>query len=425
MEILILFFLAVLNGILAMSELAIISSRNARLQTLADNGNLGAGVALKLSDNPNRFLSTVQIGITLIGIIAGAFSGARLSAPIANVIDDIAFLSPYSGTLSFIVVVIITTYIALIFGELVPKRIAMQNPEAVSVIVARPMRHLSQLTYPFVWLLSHSTDFILRLIGIGGKTASAVTEEEVQFLLREGIQHGVFDKSEEEMVAGVFRLDDLWVEALMTPRTEIIWLDLNDSAEQIYKIIIDNPSSRFPVADGTIDEIKGIIDEGDVLRHVLSGKAFELNALIKEPLIVPKTTLATSMLELFREQETKFAVVIGEFGGVEGIITLQDIIETVIGEVDEPDIVQRADGSWLVDGTIPPLEFRATLDIDELLPEEAENIYHTLAGFLIAYSDSFPQLSDIVEWSDYRFEVVDMDGRRIDKILVTKHHHSS
>ena len=420
MELLILLLLAILNGVFAMSELAIISSRNARLQTRADEGHLGANVALQLSNNPNRFLSTVQIGITLIGIIAGAFSGATLSDPIANSLDTIAFLSPYSGTLSFIIVVVITTYIALIFGELVPKRIAMQNPEAVSMIVARPMRRLSQLTYPFVWLLSQSTDFILRLIGIGGKTASAVTEEEIQLLLSEGIQHGVFDKSEEEMVEGVFRLDDLWVEALMTPRTEIIWLDINDSQEQLYKTIVDNSSSRFPVADGTIDEIKGIIDEGDVLRHFLSGKKFDLKTLIKEPLIVPKTMLATNVLERFREHETKLAVVIGEFGGVEGIVTLQDIIETVIGEVDEPDIVQRADGSWLVDGTIPPLEFRASLNINELLPEEDENIYHTLAGFLIAYSDSFPQLSDIVEWNEYRFEVVDMDGRRIDKILVTK-----
>lgn len=421
MEILILFLLAIMNGALAMSELAVVSARHARLQKLADEGNVGASTALQLSNNPNQFLSAVQIGITLIGIIAGAFGGATLSEPMSEQLAKIDFLAPHSDSLGYVLVILITTYISLVFGELVPKRIAMQNPERVSSLVARPMRLISKLTYPFVWLLSNSTQLILRILRIPQSTDSAVTEEEIQMLLREGIQHGIFEESEEDMIAGVFRLDDLWVEALMTPRTQIVYLDIHDTQEIVYQKIAGNTTTRFPVVDGDIENVQGFVSTGAILRQLLAGRPFDLTPILQEPLIIPHSTPASSALSKFQEADTvHFALVIGEYGEVEGVLTINDIISTVVGEIDHADIIQRKDGSWLVDGLVPPSEFRAELDIHDLLPDEDTNLYHTVAGFMIHYTYSFPQIADTVDWNGYRFEVIDIDGRRIDKILVTK-----
>lgn len=421
MEIIFLFLLAIVNGALAMSELAVVSARRVRLRTLAEGGNIGASTALKLSNNPNQFLSTVQIGITLIGIIAGAFGGATLSEPMSEQLAKIDFLAPHSDSLGYILVILITTYISLVFGELVPKRIAMQNPERVSMLVARPMQIVSKVTYPFVWLLSNSTQIILRILRIPQSTDSAVTEEEIQMLLRQGIQHGVFEESEEDMIAGVFRLDDLWVEALMTPRTQVVYLDIHDNKETVYQKIAGNVITRFPVIDGDIETIKGFVSTGDILRQLLAGQPFDLATILREPLILPRNIPASSALSKFRQDNTAhFALIIDEYGGFEGVLTLNDIIATVVGEIDQQDIVKRKDGSWLVDGVVPVKEFRDELDIREEFPDESRNLYQTLAGFMINYSRTFLKISDTIDWNGYRFEVIDIDGRRIDKILVTK-----
>lgn len=417
-DLIILFMLALLNGVLAMSELAVMSSRKARLQQAVEEGLPGAESALNLANDPNRFLSTVQIGISLIGVLAGAFGGAALGDDAANLLARISPLEPYAESLGFALVVIFTTYLSLVFGELVPKRLAIQNPERVSRLIARPMRFLSRLTAPLVWVLSVSTEGVLRVLGVRASDEPSVSEEEIKMMMREGARSGIFDTDEQEMIAGVFRLDDIRVNGLMTPRTEMAWLDVDDSFEEIQRKITDNQHSRYPVVDGDADHVIGIIKARDLLHSSLDGSPPNLREHLSPVFYIPESATAADALQRFRQREKQMAMVIGEHGGVEGLITVTDILEAIVGDLETPEAIQREDGSWLIDGLMPVPEFKAVIDIHEDLPGETEGIYQTIAGFFIHHYGDIPHPADRFVWSSYSFEVMDMDGRRIDKILV-------
>lgn len=416
-EIVIIFGLTVLNGLLAMSELAVVSARRARLQAEVEMGSKTARTALELSENPNRFLSTVQIGISLIGILAGAFGGATVADDLSRQLGKIDFLAPYSDVLGFGLIVLLTTYLSLVVGELVPKRLAMVNPERAASLVAPVMQVMSRLAYPLVWFLSLSTDVVLRLLGIDASETSQVSEEEINIMLGEGEEAGVFKAAERRMVEGVFRLDDLRVDALMTPRTEMLWLNIHASQDELSARIADGYHTRYPVCDGEPDQLLGIVRTKDILRLTLAGSPLALSSIVRQVVEVPYSLPASDLLEVFRGKEDHFAVVIGEHGGVDGVITMNDLVEAVMGDIDEPDYVQRDDGSWLIDGLIPIEEVKDLLDIKEM-PDETD--YQTLGGFVIYKLGRVPQAADRFEWQGLRFEVIDMDGHRVDKVLVSR-----
>jgi putative hemolysin len=419
MEILIIILLTLFNGVLAMSEAAILSARKTRLQQLADEGDKRAQITLEMARDPNRFLSTVQIGITLVGILAGAFGGATVAESIAAQLRTIPALAPYSVTIGVLVVVLLTTYLSLVIGELVPKRLALQNPERIAMLVAPWMARVSALTDPVVRLLGFSTDFVLRLTGTQASDDPPISEEEIRVLIRQGVQAGVFEEAEENMVAGVFKLVDRRISMMMTPRTEIEWLDLNDPLETNLQIIQHSPHSRFPVGRGSLDDVQGIVRAKEMLNRSLSGQPPDLVAILREPLIVPETATASHALELFKKSNTHIALVLGEHGGIEGLLTMNNLIEEIIGSVDQPGAMQRDDGSWLLDGLLPIDEFKETVDI-KALPDEEDGHYHTLGGFVMAQLGHIPKASEHFEWDGLRFEVMDMDGMRVDKVLVAK-----
>ncbi len=417
MELLILFLLTVVNGILAMSELAVVSARKLRLEQMAQAGDTGARAALELANHPNRFLSTVQIGITLVGIFAGAFGGATIAESLEERLDTVPSLAPYSEGISVGVVVLLTTYLSLVIGELAPKRLALQNPERVAAMVAKPMTILSRASAPAVKILSVSTDVLLRLLNVPPSSEPPVTEAEIRALIEQGAEVGIFETAEQDMVAGVFSLGDQRVSAIMTPRTEITWLDLNDSDEENRRKISECSHSRFPVCRGGLDNIVGIVRAKEVLNRCLEGQPFDLTALAYEPLFVPESRPVSKVLELFKQTKRHMVVVIGEHGGVEGLVTMQDILEEIVGDIEQPQAVQREDGSWLLDGLLPVNELKEILQI-KALPGEEEDHYETLGGFVMAYLGRIPSPADHFEWNGIYFEIVDMDGRRVDKVLV-------
>lgn len=420
MDLLLILMLTVINGVLAMSELAVVSARRARLQQRVEQEkSQGAQAALDLADDPNRFLSTVQIGITLVGVMAGAFGGAGLADDFARFFARIPALEAISGQLGFLSVVLMTTYLSLVIGELVPKRLAIRNPEGVASVIAPPMKVLSRITAPIVWLLSRSTETVLWLLGVRGEGSQHVTEEEINVMLQEGARAGVFRRSEPQMVAGVLRLDDLRAEALMTPRTEVAWLDVNGDDEAVRHVLADHHYSRYPVCDGELDSPLGIVRTGDLLQRSLRGEALDLRAALIPPIFVPHTTSAADVLDRMREQPAHMALVIGEFGGVEGVLTLTDLIEAVVGDIGTPEATRRDDGSWLVDGLMPVEEFRALLDLHLPLPGEEEELFQSMGGFIGAQLGRVPDTGDSVTWEGLRFEVADMDGQRVDKLLVS------
>jgi putative hemolysin len=421
---LVVVLLIFINGIFAMSEIAVVSSRKTRLQQWAEEGNARARAALELANNPNQFLATIQIGITLVGILAGAFGGATIARELAVMLSDITWLQPYGHPLSLVLVVLVITYLSLIVGELVPKRLALNNPERLAMAVAVPMQALSRVAYPAVHLLGLSTEFLLRALGIRPSTEPPVTEEDIRALIEQGTQAGMFEEAEQEMVERVFRLGDRRVSAVMTPRTEIVWLDRAASAQAIRSTITDSAHSRFLVAEGSLDNALGVVHAKDLLAHILGEQVVDLEATLQQPLYVPESMRALKVLELFKQSGTHIALVIDEYGGIQGLVTPSDILEAIVGDLPEageqvePLALQREDGSWLLDGMLPVDEFKDLFDLGDL-PGEDQGIYQTLAGFVIMQLGRIPAATDYFIWEGLKIEVVDMDGNRIDKVLVT------
>lgn len=417
-EISILILLLLVNGIFVLAEIAVISSRKTRLQQQANEGNKRAGAAFELAQNPNDFLSTMQIGITLINILLGAVSESTFSTPLAEFLKRWALTYQYADTLATATVVVLITTLSLLVGELIPKRLALHGPERIAASIAGPMAFVSKLFTPLVWLLGQATDLVLKLIGINPSEEPPVTEEEIQLLIGQGTEAGVFEEAEQEMVEGVFSLSDSRVYSLMTPRTEIVWLDVSDDAEEIRRKIAESPYSRFPVCQNSLDTVLGIIKARDLLAPPgLSSESFRLKDKLRPALYVPETMFASRALELFKEKSAEIMLVIDEFGSLQGLITINDIIEEIVGDIEiEPQATQRQDGSWLLDGLLPVDDFKEIFKLTSL-PHEDE--YETLSGFVMMSLGRVPQAADHFEWSGLRFEIMDMDGRRVDKVLVT------
>ena len=429
MDILIILGLILVNGIFAMSEIAIVTSKRIRLQKLAENGSRGAKAALDLSDSPSRFLSTIQVGITLIGIFNGAFGEASLVEQLTPEIALIPFLTNYAREIALGIVVVGITFGSLILGELVPKRIAMQYPEVVASLVAAPMLWLSRLMGPFVKILTISTEFILRLLGMHHKKDDAVTEEEIAGLFREGTDAGLFEKTEHDIVSRALRLDDMRVTGLMTPRLDVHFINIEDPLEVNLAKIADSSYTRFPVCKGDLSNVIGIVHAGSLFDQAIRGNEIgvvDIAAETRPPLFVPETISAMQLLETLKKNRAELALIIDEYGEIEGIVTLSDVLEALVGDVSvidehhEVDGVRREDGSWLLDAGMSFDRFRELLETEVRFPEEATGSYHTLAGFVMAFLGHIPQMSDNFDWEGYRIEVVDMDRNRIDRLLVSK-----
>ena len=413
---LIIFFLVLVSGFFAMSEAAIFAARKSRLQHRANEGDLRAQRAIELSGKPNRFLPTVTIGITLVGILTGAIGGAPIADALAAQLDKIPALIPYSHSLSLILVVIFLTFVTMLLGELVPKRLALYNAEKIASSIAGFMSFVAAVLYPVVWLLGKSTDVMLHLLRVKHTDESPVTEEELLVQLNEGTQAGVFEEAEQDMVEGVFSLSDQRVNALMTPRNEIIWLDLNDTVAEIRRKVKGCPFSRFPVGDDSLDNVVGVVKAKELLLADLKNGR-QLKEIARPPLFVPETAFGSRALEILKEAKREMVLVVDEFGVVQGLLTLADILDEIVGAFEgEPQATQRQDGSWLLDGMLPNDEFKEIFNLRRL-PDEEE--YETLGGFVMLHLGRIPQSADIFEWNGLRFEVMDMDGKRVDKILVT------
>lgn len=417
-EILIILAIILINAVFVLSEMSVASSRKARLQERVNDGDQRAATALKLLENPNLFLATVQIGITLVGVFLGAVGGVRLSAPLTILLGSIPAIAPYAETLALAIVVIAITFVSIVLGELVPKRIALHNPERIASTLAGPMLVVSTLFKPFVWLLGRITDFVLKMMGVEPGNQPPVTEEEIQLLIDQGMQAGVFEEVEHDMVEGVFSLADQRVYSLMTPRPDVVWLDIQDSVEDIRQKLDQSNFSRFPVRQGSLDAVIGIVKARDLLVQSLHNEPIVLKNLLKPAFFVPETMYASKALEILKEKGTDMLLVIDEFGALQGMLTITDILEEIVGamEVEEPQATQRQDGSWLLDGMLEIDEFREIFDLPPL-PHEDE--YETLSGFVMMSLGRLPQPTDRFEWHDLKFEVIDMDGRRVDKVLVT------
>ncbi|MBO4122916.1 HlyC/CorC family transporter [Cupriavidus gilardii] len=423
MEIAILLALILLNGVFAMSEIALVSARKARLQKLIDEGDRGAIEAVKLGEDPTRFLSTVQIGITSIGVLNGVVGESALAQPLGIWLQGMGMLQPTAGYVATAIVVAGLTYFSIVLGELVPKRLGQLAPETLARAVARPLSWLAIASTPFVKLLSSSTRLVLRLIGVKSGAGPAVTEEEIHALLVEGSEAGVIERHEHTMVRNVFRLDDRQLTSLMVPRGDVICLDVELPLEENLRRIEESDHSRFPVVRGGMHDVIGVVSARQLLARKLRGEATDLAAVMQTPVYVPESVTGMELLEHFRSSGGQMAFVIDEYGEVLGIVTLQDLIEAITGEF-KPDIagdewaVQREDGSWLLDGLIPIPELKDRIGLRNV-PEEDKERYHTLSGMLLLLLGRLPQIADSVSWLDWKFEIVDMDGKRIDKVLAT------
>lgn len=423
-ELLVILLLVALNGFLAMSELAVVSSRRARLQQWAQEGRRGARTAMALVDDPGRFLSTVQVGITLVGIFAGAFSGATISQKLAVWLARMPWIGDAAQPVAFATVVVLVTYTSLIAGELVPKRIALNNAEGIAVLVARPMSLLARLASPVVWFLRLSTEVVLRLIGVPIDRQVTVTAEEVKSLIAEGTEAGVFAASERDMLDGVMRLGDRPVRAIMTPRLDIVWLNPGEDAATLRERILASGYSRFPVSRKGIDAIEGIVHTKDLLDRLLRGETLDVIGCMREPLSVHENTPVLRLIELFRQAPIDLAFVVDEYGTLEGIVAPSDILKAITGDLSEGEndddqrIIRRDDGSWLIDGMVAIEEVERHLGKSGLKSEADD--FHTLAGFVLWRLGHVPQVGEHFQWRDLRMEVVDMDGRRIDRVLISE-----
>lgn len=423
LEITLIVILILLNGLFALSELALVSARKARLEQLAQEGHPRARIALDLANAPDRFFSTIQIGITFIGILAGAYGGATIAEMLERYLAAFPYLAPYSQALAVAIVVVAITYLSLVVGELVPKRLALNNPEKLACLVAPPVRLLSRLAYPLVLLLNASTNLLLHLLGVKAPTGHSVSEEEIKLLIDEGTQAGTFQEFEQDTIERVFRLADRRVAVLMTPRADIVWLDLEESEEEAKRKIAHHKHDFFPVMQGAIDNVLGVIRGKDLLAGIMEGRPFNLKEICRKPLFVWETTPAVKLLELFKKSGTHIALVVDEYGAILGLVTFDDILRSVFEDVEdaaegERDIVEREDGSWLISGSLPVDEFMAFMELK--VSEEERGGMHTVGGFVMTRIGAVPSEGQFFEWQGLRFEVVDMDGRRVDKILVSR-----
>ena len=425
MDVTLLVFLIVLNGLFAMSEMALTASRKARLQVMVEAGESGAQAAMDLHENPTKFLSTVQIGITSIGVMNGIVGEAAFSLPLAGWL--VATLGIAKGSAAFAataLVVMLITVLTIIFGELVPKRLGQMYPETVARLVARPMNAISLATRPLVMLLTVCTNAVLHLLGVRGGPTRSVTEEEIAASLEEGLDAGVIEEQEHQMVRNVFRLDDRQVGSMMIPRAEIVWLDADAPHERVLEQIAEGGRTRYPVCSGGLDNVIGVLSVGSLLAPLARGERLVLQEHLKSPVFVPETLSGMELLEHFRQTRAELVFVVDEYGAVQGVIAERDVLEAITGELGSPAdedawAVRRDDGSWLLDGLIPVTELKDRLELKEM-PEEDRGRYNTLAGMIMLLLGRLPRTTDHVEWEGWRFEVVDLDGKRVDKVLVNR-----
>ena len=425
MDLTLLVFLILLNGLFAMSEMALSASRKARLQVMVANADPGAQAAMDLHDNPTKFLSTVQIGITSIGVLNGIVGEKAFAEPLAKwLVAGFHFAERTAGIGATALVVVIITILTIIFGELVPKRLGQMYPETIARLVARPMNLLSMATRPLVALLSVCTHAVLRLMGIHGGPSRSVTEEEIAASLEEGVDAGVIEAQEHQMVRNVFRLDDRQIGSMMIPRAEIVWLDAADPVDALLATIATSGHTRFPVCRGSLDDVQGVLNAANLLQPLAQGQGLDIAQHMQPPVFVPETLSGMELLEHFRISRTDLVFVVDEYGAVQGVITERDLLEAITGEFGAPSdegawAVRREDGSWLLDGLIPVPEFKDRLELKEL-PEEGRGRYNTLAGMIMLLLGRLPLTTDTVEWEGWRFEVVDLDGKRVDKVLASR-----
>ncbi len=423
-ELLVILLLILFNAIFALSEIALVSSRKIKLEQLSLQGDRRAKIALELANDPNQILSTVQLGITLIGILAGVYGGANLSAHLTVILQRIPGLRVHSEGIALTIVVLSLTYLSLVIGELVPKRLALSDPEGIATVMAVPLLYLSRLVYPIVNLLGVSTDIILSFLGIATTiTESPVTQEEIKVMLKQGQEAGMFEEVEHDMVERVLQLGDRKVSNLMTTRPAIIWLNLEDSADINRHKIVHSTHTRFPVCQGSLDEVLGIVQVTNLLSNCLSCQQFDLTASLRQPLLVPDSTLGLKVLQLFQQTGNHIALVVDEYGVIQGLVTINDILAAIVGDipridqVEIPSIIRRDDGSWLMDGTVSIDELKKVFRL-QIIPGEKQGNFHTLGGFVITYLGKIPKAADSFDWKGLKFEVMDMDGNRVDKVLV-------
>ena len=423
MDVALLIFLIVLNALFAMSEMALTASRKARLQVMVETGDAGALAAMELHEDPTKFLSTVQIGITSIGVLNGIVGEAAFSAPFSQWLQHTVGLPDRAAEISATAMVVaLITVLTIIFGELVPKRLGQMYPESVARLVAQPMNWLSMATRPLVRMLSFCTEGTLHLIGVRGGPSRSVTEEEIAASLEEGLDAGVIEAQEHQMVRNVFRLDDRKVSSIMIPRAEIVWLDSAALPADVLKVVSADEHSRYPVCRGGLDDVVGVVSAQSLLQQVMSGAALEVTERLQPPVFVPETLSGMELLDQFRASNVQVVFVVDEYGVVQGMVTVRDVLEAIAGEFTTPSddawAVRREDGAWLFDGLIPVTELKDRLDLKDL-PQEDRGRYNTLAGMIMLLLGRLPDVTDSVEWEGWRFEVVDLDGKRIDKVLAS------
>ena len=433
-EILIVAILIILNGLFSMTELAIINARKGLLEEKAEAGNRGARIAIKLAEDPNEMFSTIQIGITLISIVTGLYSGATFSDPMATYIKEhILWLADYADTVSPIFIVSLTTYLSLVIGELVPKSLAYNSPESIAIIMAIPMKYFATVTKPLVALLSMSTTMLLKVLGVKHKEEAPVTESEINKMLVQGVELGAYEEEEPVLVENIFRLADLDASDIMTPRTQLTWIDINASDEEILETIMECNEHRIPVGDDSLDELKGLVSSVDVLAQQMKESHRPMKDILaycmRKPVLVPESLSLMKVLSTFREEGTHEAIVLDEYGGMSGMITFHDIMEEIVGlmpsgeeekKEEENRIVQREDGTYLVDGLISIEELKEYFEVDELLPGEEDDLYKTLGGFVTYLIGRIPKEANRCHYGPLQFEVMDMDNTRVDKVMVTR-----
>ena len=424
-DVLLLLLLIVLNGIFAMSEIAVVSARRARLIQLAEDGSKGARHALTLASEPTRFLSSVQVGITSIGILNGAIGEGAIAARLRPALEQVPLLAPYADTLSLAIMVAVLTYVSLIIGELVPKRIALIHPETVASVIARPMEVVAGVTRPIVFLLSVSTDSILRLFRVRQAKQPGVTADEIRVMLEQGAEEGVFEPTEHELVTNVLNLDERHVGAVLTPRSDVVYVDIRDSVDTLREKLREQPHSVLPLCDGSLDKVLGFVRSTKVLERFLERGQPDLPSLAEPPLFVPETMTLMKLLEQFKRTHLPIALVVDEFGDVEGLVSFTDVISSIVGDLptepgEEPAIVQREDGSWLLDGAVDLDTALRTLEAEAIVSDEDRQHFHTLGGLAMVALGRVPRTGDVFERGDYRFEVVDMDGNRVDRVLASR-----